>query len=259
MEKSNVDQKASKRGSPDSVKRASPSTTSGSLTVRLSEKTRYGLDLLARAQHRSLSQAVEWSMSVAINGYELHSGATLGSLLDDLWALGSGPERSLALFLRQPGLLTFEERATCELVFYSVEASILDKSRPDPASGRRMMEIIRELRGDALDIEKANALSDELNELNKRDELRSSMRASYKDKFYGFVLDNWNAIAGHAATLHEAGKTLRGHLLVRLCGIDSFDEERNPFVGFVSPYMHGQIPGKIGRERTSKDVYAKEK
>ncbi|HGM5514648.1 TPA: hypothetical protein ACKPYU_000924 [Stenotrophomonas maltophilia] len=90
------------------------------LTIRMPPKLKLGLELLARAQHRSLSQAVEWALQVGLNSFETdREGTTLGRVLDEAWSKESDPERILAIYRRAPMLLSFEDSAACELLVRS--------------------------------------------------------------------------------------------------------------------------------------------
>lgn len=92
-------------------------------SIRLPPKLKFGLELLARAQHRSLSQVVEWAIQVGLNSYEFRSESaypTLGGLVDELWPM---PEHLRMLHLGESArhLLTFEETVATDLVLTSVE------------------------------------------------------------------------------------------------------------------------------------------
>lgn len=93
------------------------------LTIRLPSKLKYGLEMLARAQHRSLSQAVEWALQVGLNGYTLRDdeGRTLGEALDLAWQKETEMRRFLAVYDLAPTLLPFEDFVACELVDTSQE------------------------------------------------------------------------------------------------------------------------------------------
>lgn len=89
----------------------------------------FGLELLARAQHRSLSQAVEWAIQVGLNSFDVDNEHTpLGALLDEVWAEESPERRILAIYRRAPTMLTFEERAVCELLSKSHDVESLQRA-----------------------------------------------------------------------------------------------------------------------------------
>jgi hypothetical protein len=93
------------------------------LTIRLAPKLKLGLELLARAQGRSLSQAVEWALQVGLNTYRVNSeGLSVAELLETAWEKPAVFDRMEITYLAAPSLLSFEDRATCELLIESREA-----------------------------------------------------------------------------------------------------------------------------------------
>ncbi|PZS68254.1 hypothetical protein A7X76_13870 [Stenotrophomonas maltophilia] len=97
--------------------RKAPEDKLEQFSVRLPPKLKFGLELLARAQHRSLSQAVEWAVQVGLNSFDVDNEKTpLGTLLSEVWGEDSPEQRLLAIYQRAPTLLTFEERSVCELL-----------------------------------------------------------------------------------------------------------------------------------------------
>lgn len=94
------------------------------LTIRLTPKLKYGLELLARAQHRSLSQAVEWSLQNGLNSFEVGAQRhQLGALVDQAWGDGSDvATRLLHVYRNAPELLDIDQRAACVLAEASGEA-----------------------------------------------------------------------------------------------------------------------------------------
>ena len=105
------------------------------LTINLPPKLRYGLELLARAQHRSLSQAVEWALQVGLHQHEVDASiGSLGDVLDRAWDEQSEFKRLRALYYMSPTLLPFEDFVACELVERSQERTRLYDPLPgDPA------------------------------------------------------------------------------------------------------------------------------
>lgn len=85
-------------------------TKSESLTVRLSPRVKYGLELLARKQHRNLSSVVEWAVMEAIRNKQtgLLDKDNKLNLLDKLWHIEEMMRMEL-LKKHNPELLTFEE------------------------------------------------------------------------------------------------------------------------------------------------------
>lgn len=82
------------------------------LSIRIDPRTRYGLDLLSRLQRRSATGVVEWVVQEAFAREEFESydngSFTVAEVMDDLWRIND-IERLVALALRKPQLLTFEE------------------------------------------------------------------------------------------------------------------------------------------------------
>jgi hypothetical protein len=78
-----------------------------SLTVRLSPRVKFGLELLARKQHRTLAGVVEWAIDMGMSDPD--NGIPD---LDELWSPLAG-ERLKNLKDAHPNLLSYEE----ELLF----------------------------------------------------------------------------------------------------------------------------------------------
>jgi hypothetical protein len=85
------------------------------LTVRLEKKWRFGIELMSRANHQSLGQAVEWAIKVACNTVKVNSVGTLSRLVDTVWT-SAGFELLWRLWELEPNLLTLEERSIIRLV-----------------------------------------------------------------------------------------------------------------------------------------------
>ncbi|WP_414546928.1 hypothetical protein [Stenotrophomonas forensis] len=101
------------------------------LTIRLPPKLKLGLELLARAQHRSLSQAVEWALNAGLSNFQLNNDSyysSLSSLLDDVWDF-TPVKGALTMLLHAPELMTYQDRIAAELVEYSVEMQALEQNR----------------------------------------------------------------------------------------------------------------------------------
>lgn len=95
-----------KRGPPPKP----PGQKAEQLTIRLTPKLKYGLELLSRAQRgRSLSQVVEWAIQRGLNSVEVANETSLGKVLDTCWALNTEWERLLTLSKLAPELLDFDE------------------------------------------------------------------------------------------------------------------------------------------------------
>ena len=99
-------QKTSSRKTPDRKTEA--------LSIRIDPRSRYGLELLARLQRRSTTGVVEWVLQEAFktevfqHADEDREQLNLDEVLDRLWHIND-VERLVALAIRKPQLLTFEE------------------------------------------------------------------------------------------------------------------------------------------------------
>lgn len=89
-------------------------------SIRLPPKLKYGLELLARLQGRSLSQSVEWALQHALANVKVTDGIDLWFSLSTAWDL-RGWRRIYWLYESNPILVSFEERHACALVVGSLE------------------------------------------------------------------------------------------------------------------------------------------
>lgn len=78
-------------------------TKTQSITVRLAPKLRYGLELLARKQHRNLSEVISWIVHCSIE-----ADSTIADILKRTWHIDED-YRIQALKDHAPGLLTYDE------------------------------------------------------------------------------------------------------------------------------------------------------
>lgn len=98
----------------------------GRLTLILDPKLKLGIDLLARHQHRSLSQAVEFALEVALHSiHGRDSDENLGDILDMAWSHDSMPKTIREIYCFDPSLLSFEDAKACELINGSIESSAI--------------------------------------------------------------------------------------------------------------------------------------
>ncbi|MCB1611081.1 MAG: hypothetical protein KDI60_04860 [Xanthomonadales bacterium] len=130
--------KATNAGRKASKTSSANSKALHALTIRMSPKLSFGLELLARLQNRSLNQAVEWALQYALvstKGDHEPEAASLWTVLSEAWDNYQGWKRVLSLFYSNPTLVSFEERHACVLVTQSMEHQFL-QSRVDgtPAS-----------------------------------------------------------------------------------------------------------------------------
>lgn len=97
-------------------------------SVRLPPKLKFGLELLARAQHRSLSQVVEWAVQMGMNTYEVgRNFESLTDLLTAAWKHEEEGRRLLEIYRAAPALLSFEDAAVCELVDRAADPGDLEE------------------------------------------------------------------------------------------------------------------------------------
>lgn len=169
------------------------------LTIRLTPKLKLGLDLLARAQHRSLSQAVEWALQVGLNNYEVGtlSGAmdSIGTILDKAWPLEEEGARVWKIYNLAPSLLTFEEAKACELIEKSYERQLAVDYVSETLKGSNF---------DADDFQ------------NARDQ-----ESVMFETFYRFAALTWPAIKEIATERANAGKSMSGVFLLKALGLDA--------------------------------------
>ncbi|MBK9656910.1 MAG: ribbon-helix-helix protein, CopG family [Rhodanobacteraceae bacterium] len=80
--------------------RRNPDEVLGQLTIRLSSKLKFGLELLARAQHRSLSQAVEWALQAGLARKVAKTGRQGSGLVMDGTGICVGEAGGMAAHIR---------------------------------------------------------------------------------------------------------------------------------------------------------------
>ncbi len=92
-----------------------------SITVRLEPKIRYGLELLARKQRRTISSVVEWALQKAIHdtaeGLYDEQGKEL-NLLEFLWDVEES-DRLYQLATCRRNLMNFEEEKLIKIIIES--------------------------------------------------------------------------------------------------------------------------------------------
>ncbi|MCI5049075.1 MAG: hypothetical protein MRY32_01910 [Rickettsiales bacterium] len=84
-------------------------TRSETVTVRLDPKLKYGLELLARKQYRSVSSVVEWLVNNAIRTSEELPD------IDYIWDIGEA-DRLINLAFADETMLTFEEQLIWKVI-----------------------------------------------------------------------------------------------------------------------------------------------
>jgi hypothetical protein len=86
-------------------------TKTENITIRANPKNKFGLELLARKQHRNISSILDRAIEKAISDTE----DGLGGVLDDVW----DPEecdRIINIALKYPKLLNYEEELVWKLI-----------------------------------------------------------------------------------------------------------------------------------------------
>ncbi|MDO7949950.1 hypothetical protein Q6A25_13915 [Xanthomonas euvesicatoria pv. eucalypti] len=87
----------------------------------------YGLELLAKAQHRSLSQSMEWALQVGLNSFNVdNEGLTIGDMLAGISGDPHEPRNLFHVFMSAPTLLSFEDAMTCEAIWTFPDVSTLE-------------------------------------------------------------------------------------------------------------------------------------
>lgn len=89
------------------------------VTFRMPRRLKFGLDLLARLQGRSLTQAIEWALQSALINVKVGPPSPPISLWATAclaWEIQEPWERWMALFMTDPTLVPFEERHACRVI-----------------------------------------------------------------------------------------------------------------------------------------------
>ena len=178
-------------------------------SIRLPPKLKQGLELLARAQHRSLSQAVEWALLVGLNSFEVERdrNLSLGELLDKAWQKDSEMRRLLVIYDWAPALLSFEDLVACELVEKSSERNrIYDSIPADEKIGT----------GDAYQ----KAMEEDPEAVFESTRRRMAEETRLVEEFYDFCELVWPAIKEIAQRRSNAGQTTQNVSIMQQLGFD---------------------------------------
>lgn len=165
-------------------------------SVRLPPKLKFGLELLSRAQHRSLSQVVEWAVQMGMNSYEV--GRDFESLTDLLTAAWKHPEegrRLLEVFRSAPTLLSYEEAAACELIDRAVDHQDF------------IEHFLKELKADP----ESAALTNE--------QFQARIAEEEKAFYWPVIWSNWDQLKSAAVGLSDNGKSLQLQSIQKLLGL----------------------------------------
>lgn len=98
------------------------------LSIRIDPRLRYGLELLARQQRRSVTGVVEWAIERALRDESItDQGGTFAEALRDLWSPNEF-ERLVYLATKYPDLMTYEESRMWRVIL-DTEDFWLDRKR----------------------------------------------------------------------------------------------------------------------------------
>jgi hypothetical protein len=156
------------------------------LQINLDPKVKFGLDLLARAQGRSLSQSIEWALQSGFRHEMIHGGSlrkdtrALGDVIDELWEIKEPKLRLVRLWEVSPTFVEFDERAVCELVATANEARDSAKTSMSHVSYKERLSNADWTR------------------------LTNEMR----DEYWRFVVDRWSTLEYVASKIRRRGDQL---------------------------------------------------
>lgn len=97
-------------------------STTVSVGLRISPKTKFALDMMSRKHLRSLTATIEWAVAQAISR-ETHdpTGMSLSELVSAVWSVDE-QERLLSMHRHCPELLTFDEEVEVRELLKKSEA-----------------------------------------------------------------------------------------------------------------------------------------
>lgn len=128
------------------LKRTRKTTKGSTITIRLSDRTRYGLDLVCRLRGESISSVAGKAINMVLDGEGIDSRepGELQSKLDRLWSPDPA-ERLMRLYEQAPELLTEEERDAFFMVQNEVaELDITPTRESIAANALRWLSIVEE-------------------------------------------------------------------------------------------------------------------
>lgn len=101
-------------------KKVAPAPKTDALSIRIDPRLRYGLEMMARQQRRSVTGVVEWAIDATLKREYATSDAqgdnpTFNDLLGQVWRPNE-VERLVNLAKRFPELLTYEESRLWEVI-----------------------------------------------------------------------------------------------------------------------------------------------
>ncbi|MGB3747427.1 MAG: hypothetical protein WA961_04440 [Rhodanobacter sp.] len=195
-------------------------------SIRLPPKLKFGLELLARAQHRSLSQAIEWALQVGLNNYEVgyvggDSMESIGTIVERAWSAREGYGRLKAIYDTAAMLLDFDDLKACELIEKSHEADIVRESIPVDIDMEKQPEKFMEAMRDTQKQERENA-----------------------QVFDTFCELFWPAIRAAASDRANAGQSTQGVSVLQLLGLRQYflGADTMQLLRHITNALAGQTP-----------------
>lgn len=178
--------------------RKAPQEKLEQFSVRLPPKLKFGLELLARAQHRSLSQVVEWALQMGMNTYEVgRDFESLTDLLSKAWQYPHEGQRLLEIYRAAPALLSYEEAAVCELIDRAGDA----------------LDVEEQIRAEYRESGVAAALGSE--------DCAAKVQGDMENIYWRVVWHHWDDLRSIAVERTNSGKSLRLQTLAKLLKFDT--------------------------------------
>lgn len=114
------------------------------LTVRMSPRTKYGLELIARSQRRTLASVAEWLFVEGMRSQSLTSlqgnPRLVAHVLEELWDPYEA-DRLVKLALKYPLLLTYEEDLLWKVI-KEIRAFWVPKELPAQLTHKEMVDVL---------------------------------------------------------------------------------------------------------------------
>lgn len=173
-------------------------------SIRLPPNLKFGLELLANHQKRSLSEVIQWALRVGLASWQIANGVKLGDVLERLWDLPEGADRILAVYEIDPALLTFDDRIAAELVIYSMERVQIEE------------EHSRGVRA-AADLKKKRRAPEAIVEEHQRVEL---LRHARLKALHDFTAQHWDKIREFAKRRADEVGSTRGLSILVAGGVE---------------------------------------
>lgn len=166
-------------------------------SVRLPPKLKFGLELLARAQHRSLSQVVEWAVQMGMNTYEVgRNFESLTDLLTAAWEHEEEGRRLLEIYRTAPALLSFEDAAVCELVDRAADPGDLEAHIRKEIDADRVPDMTSE-------------------------EYWKRVNFTLQSTYWAVIWQRWDELRNAAVSMTNSGKSLQMQSIARILDLKS--------------------------------------